>query len=127
LIESADMRRFLATLFIVSCGSVTSFAADTTVKYYQEQMSTGGDAAKLMEVFIAGVGEGVFWANIFGDIQNKNARLYCPRGKLALNGHNYAAILDDEIKKQADRMTASSLLIMGLEETFPCKAEAKGR
>jgi len=103
-------------------------AGTTTVKDYKRDLASDDTRVSgLMKVYVAGLGEGIFWANVFGEVKNKG-RLYCPPEKLALDGHNYLDILDREIKAQSGRMTAAALeeetlgdlLVMGLIETFPC-------
>lgn len=103
-------------------------AAGTTVKDYKRDLASDDTRVSgLVKVYVVGLGEGIFWANVFGEVKNK-ARLYCPPEKLALDGHNYLDILDGEIKAQSSRLTAAELeeqplgdmLVMGLIKTFPC-------
>jgi hypothetical protein len=99
---------------------VSPVGADVTVKLYMQ-----GKNSELLKNYIAGVGTGLSWANIYS-FKEFQKGLYCPPKKLALNTDNYRDILHGEIeylKKHGtldDDTFIEMLLIQGLIRTFPC-------
>lgn len=74
-----------------------------------------------------GIGQGIAWANTAAE-KNK-APIYCQPRTLSMNGTNYIEILDKMIKNFESKTTAKELnefpvamlLVMGLQEAFPCQ------
>jgi len=62
------------------------------------------------------------------EAEKSGVHIYCQPAKLALGTQNYKDILDQEIKSlpaspKVNEMTINILLLLGLQETFPCKGK----
>ncbi len=118
--------RIISALVLFAC--LRLMAADMTVKQYQKDVSSSdqqrSDAAKLL---VMGIGNGVAWANAAAE--KKGSPLYCQPAHFAMNGNNYVEILEKMIKnfesktttKELNAFPAGLLLVMGLQESFPCQ------
>jgi hypothetical protein len=93
---------------------------------YRESIRTH-DGKELMDVYVAGVGEGLGWAN--ASLINRGDRpLYCAPQTLSPNGEFYVSILLSQIKLISTRYSQAELLklpiepevLVGLQNTFPC-------
>ena len=73
---------------------------------------------KLTLLKVEQLGVGISWANT----AFKNKKIYCAPDNLALVDKNYKRILDDELKRgnYSDDIYIGLILLMGLENTFPC-------
>jgi hypothetical protein len=97
------------------------------VKQYKAEMMSDATAT-LTKIYVQGLGDGITWANAAAQAEKKSA-FFCQPDKLILGPQNYIDIIDQQIKERSTRMTAAKLddswigvlLMMGLEETFPCK------
>lgn len=112
---------------------VATTFAETTLKKYKESRNSQNELEKLVIVnYIAGIGEGLVWANTELE-SRKDKPLFCQPKKLALTDENYIQILNDEIKrfeeaktdeserkKVFDSMPIGLFLLKGLIRTFPC-------
>jgi len=119
------MRNILA-LALLACLPMT---AEMTVKQYQKDVNSSdyqtSHAAKL---FVMGMGVGISWANTVA-AEKKNPPLYCVPPQFSMNGDNFVDILDKMIKAAEAKMSAKELndspvgmlLVMGLQESFPCE------
>jgi hypothetical protein len=82
-----------------------------------------------IKMYVMAVGQGISWANTAAE--KNNAPLYCQPAKFSMNGNNYIEILDKMIDTLASKTTAKDLdefpvamvLLLGLQQTFPCQAE----
>ncbi|MBI2680955.1 MAG: hypothetical protein HYX25_08120 [Candidatus Solibacter usitatus] len=100
------MRTLLATLcFLALCAGQGKSQTTVTVKDYRERITR--EPATVIKVYVRGLGEGIFWANMMAN--KKKTPLFCPPPKLALTEENFINILDSTIKKAATRMTDSEL------------------
>jgi len=100
--------------------------AEVTVKEYRTAMARGREV-DAMKVYVKGLGEGVGWANIRA--KSLSAPLYCAPPNFAVGLENFLDILDREIElemkrkmpqAQLDGSMIGLLLVLGLQETFPC-------
>jgi hypothetical protein len=116
------MRSFvMIIIFLLSLLSAPAFA-EVPVKDYQKFKNS-----ESMQMYVAGVGVGFSWANIFM-IDETGKVLYCQPSKLALGTDNYIRILEDEIKRyeatagfqKAQETPIEIILLNGLRKTFPC-------
>ena len=124
------MLRILTIIFCFMCFQIPLSATDITVKEYHKDLH-GRDQYMVgtIKMYVMGIGQGISWANSVAE--KKGAPLYCPAPKLAMNGSNYLGILDEMIDtvaskktaKELDELPVAMLLLMGLEETFPCPAK----
>ena len=99
----------------------TAPASAMSLDQYEEMKKS--DWAK---TYVFGVGQGFLWAN--AEQANKNAPpFYCQSPKVALTADNYLQILNDSIEKRRasskyDKgFPIEGLLMMALQEAFPCK------
>jgi len=108
----------LLSLFIA-----TNSMADVDLKFYKSLTATQKEE---LTDYIAGVGKGIFWAQIIVN-QKYGTKLYCVPSNLALNGDNYIQILNDEISKYnyGDDAPIELILVFGLQHTFPCDIKKK--
>lgn len=92
-------------------------AGGLTLKNYVWFKNNLGDSFKL---YLTGLGDAYAFANNFNE-HRKQAVLFCPN--LALNGHNYAAIMEDEVRRTSmpPETPLSMIMLGGLIKTFPCK------
>jgi hypothetical protein len=81
-----------------------------------EYKKVSNDKLTLLKVEQMGVG--ISWANTTFE----NQKIYCAPSKLALYDKNYKRILDDELKRgnYSDDIYIGLILLVGLENTFPC-------
>jgi hypothetical protein len=76
--------------------------------------------------YIIGVGRGYLWANI--EIKRNGGKpMFCPPENLSINSENIISVLNQKIKDFEkngiikDDWDTEYILLLGLEETFPCK------
>jgi hypothetical protein len=83
----------------------------------RDYKNVSNDELTLLKVYHMGVG--ISWANT----TFQNHKIYCAPPNLALIDRNYKRILDDELKRgeYSDDIYIGLILLMGLENTFPCK------
>jgi hypothetical protein len=102
-----------------------------SVKDYQSIMATKDeDAIRLVTSYIKGLGEGMLYYSIRTE-DTKQTPLFCAPERLALQTKNYVDIIEREIKraaihmpkKELDEVALPTILLSGLEDTFPCKAK----
>lgn len=95
-----------------------------TVKDYKAAIaSKDKNIAFVAAMYLDGVGNGILIAN--AEAQRAGKPLYCSPTKLALTMDNYANIVSDQLERlkkmpDLDEKPVSVLLMVGLEETFPC-------
>jgi hypothetical protein len=81
-----------------------------------------------MKLYVMGAGQGIAWANTAAE--KNNTPLYCQPPNFAMNGDYYIDILDKTIKMLESKTTAKELnelpvgllVLMGLQQSFPCQA-----
>lgn len=117
----ATRHRVLAT---VMCGIVGQSYAMTVGDF--EAMQQSPDDSAVASVYIAGLGEGASWMEAAMVENGMEKRIYCVPAALGLNGHNYLAIYQDQVKRLRERgtpvddMEVGAVLLIGLQHTFPC-------
>jgi hypothetical protein len=118
----------IALLMLVAC--VPLAGAEMTVKqYHKDSHSRNEYIAGGVKMYVMGVGQGIGWANVAA--AKNNAPLYCQPSNFAINANNYIDILNKMIDtfsttttaKELDEFPIGMLLLMGLQQTFPCRAE----
>jgi hypothetical protein len=112
------MREVLSKLLFVTTALGASVAhSEVTVKQYQEM----GKAPEWFEMYLAGLGQGLSWANVSLKTSGQN-QIYCPPPKLSLTSANYIKIMDDEIKARESKpdLMLEPMMLFGLRRTFPC-------
>jgi hypothetical protein len=113
------MNKFYLFIVIFLVIANNSFALD--YKTYREGMESI-ENRNMTIVYIAGVGNGIFWSNIL--LENVgNHKFYCQPEDLTLNGDHYVSILDNFIidKKMKDDTPVDMVLFYALVDKFPCK------
>ena len=125
--------RKLFLLFLLLFASVSAYS-QVSVKLKEYDLMD--DKTKEITVFyIAGVGNGLSWANIAA-VEEKQKPLYCPPSKLSLGFDNYKSFIDTELKRAKensnkwtyDNMDIGQAMLLHLQEIFPCKKDgAYGR
>jgi hypothetical protein len=123
--------RPLLIVFLLAV-DVTGANAQMSVKDYQDILATkDSDAMHVVTSYIKGVGDGfVFYGARAEDSMNQKP-LFCQPDKLPLRTENFVDIINNEIKRAATRMPKEKLdkiplatiLLSGLQETFPCKTK----
>jgi len=117
----------MRTLFMLTLLCLPLVAADMTVKQYQKEVhSSDRDRADAVKMYVIGIGQGIAWAN--GGREEQRAPIRQPP-KFSRDRNNYIDILDKMIKTFESKTTAKDLnefpvgmlLIMGLQQTFPCQ------
>jgi hypothetical protein len=122
------MRRRLrmSLVVVVSIALPAASLGEIDISKYRESIRTH-DGKEFMDVYVAGVGEGLDWAN--ASLINRGDRpLYCAPRTLSPNGEFYVSILLSQIKLISTRYTEEELgklpiepeLLVGLQNTFPC-------
>jgi hypothetical protein len=100
--------------------------SEIDISKYRESIRTqhGKD---LMDVYVAGIGEGLDWAN--AELVRRGDRpLYCAPQTLSPSGEFFVSILQSQIKLASTQNTEEELgktfiepeLLVGLQNTFPC-------
>ena len=85
----------------------TPVNAEVTYKDYERLKNEPG-----FEDYIAGVGKGYFWANIYLALEDQHP-LCCQPKKLALNSRNYWEVLDRYLsKKNVDESFSVEMLLL---------------
>lgn len=86
---------------------VQDAGAGTVGEYHKMTRAAGAypAASNSLKAYVAGLGQGMFWANVALKAQGKE-KLYCPPPTLALNVDNYLSILDKEVGKPTTRDTS---------------------
>jgi hypothetical protein len=80
--------------------------------------------------YITGVGVGLKWANVLAH-QGTGKWLYCQPARLSLAGANYVNMTDEAVKEwrisrtDVDDPAVELLLLLKLQEVFPCPAPPK--
>jgi hypothetical protein len=99
--------------------SVRAGRSEITVKQFRETKDETN-----FKIYINGVGRGFLWANVFLDRAGKPL-LYCQPPKLALGSDNYIQLLtnyiDDNKHEVKDDAVVEALLLLALQEAFPCR------
>jgi hypothetical protein len=121
------MRTLIAIGFLFVLANVAPLKANTTVKQYRNELvSSNISTVHFAKIYIYGLGEGFLFANF--EAKEKNTPLFCQPAKLSLTMDNYVEMLDQKIAElskriseaQLDDLTIAPLLLLALEETFPC-------
>lgn len=123
--------RSLLIIFLLAVG-VTGANAQMSVKQYQDIIATGdSDAINLVTSYIKGLGDGFVFYSVRAEDSVKQQPLFCQPDNLALHTENFVDIVNREIKKavgamskeKLDAVPLATVLLSGLQETFPCKAK----
>lgn len=81
------------------------------------------NTSKNFKWYVAGVGSGLFWANIDSSERGLGG-IYCPPRQLALSVDTYMEILKKELNSYGARYNLDTplplVLMSGLKRTFPC-------
>jgi len=117
---------FLVFFFLFMSGGAHS---QVSVKLKEYDLMDG-KTKELTIFYIAGVGNGLSWANI-ALVEGKQKPLYCPPSKLSLGFDNYKSFIDSELKKAKensnkwayDNMDLGQAMLLHLQEIFPCKRD----
>ena len=115
------MKKLVLIALVITCQS--SFAMDASA--YLEANTPA--RKQVLEMYIAGVGQGFFWANIEAKNATKVA-LFCPPTTMTLNSQNYVALLDQQIalykdtNRVKDTLPVELVLLRALQDNFPCKS-----
>ena len=98
---------------------------EITVKDYREFVAGQPAERSLMYLYIAGIGDGIRWANIEATLRKQP--FYCPADKLPMETPDLLDILNREIEGAAknkvskfDEMPIGAVLLAGLIRAFPC-------
>ena len=119
-------QRLRASLLVLIFALPATSWGEIDISKYRESIRTH-DGKELMDVYVAGVGEGLDWAN--ASLINRGDRpLYCAPQTLSPSGEFYVSILQSQIKLVSTRYTEEELgklpiepeLLVGLQNTFPC-------
>jgi hypothetical protein len=106
----------------------TAARAEISVKQYLTVApSRDQSLIEMTTAYINGMGAGFTWAN--GRLNARGMpKLFCTPRSLSLNANNYIDILDKQISRMSQKETPGLddlpigfVLLLGLEETFPCK------
>ena len=115
------MNRLVFIAMLTACQS--SFSMDASA-----YLEANNPARKqVVAMYVAGVGQGFFWANEEAKNTAKVA-LYCPPNTMALNPQNYVALLDQQLtfykdtSRFKDTMPIELVLLRALQDNFPCKS-----
>ena len=122
------MNKNIALCFLGIAFLFSTAEASINTKIYKEAKKVGGEAWKLTENYINGVGVGLVVAN--GILHaRKQDFIYCPPENLTLNSQNYISIIDDALKHPNslfnDEFPIEFVLARGLQDTFPCEWGSK--
>ena len=97
-------------------------------EYIKRSKSEDKNQRQAMNIYVLGLGEGLFWANI-GMKEKHNVSLFCLPKNLPLAPSHYSKILNEAIDKYKETESIKTaqnddvlglLLLTGLEEHFPC-------
>jgi hypothetical protein len=123
------MRSLLVVLLLLTLSVAQMNAVTTlTVKKYRSDMASDL-SRQIVTVYIRGMGEGMIWINT--KLEREKRPLFCLTEQVVLNDDNYIDIIDAQIKKLAavttqaelDDFQVGTILMYGLQATFPCKAK----
>jgi hypothetical protein len=123
------MRSLLVVLLLLTLSVAQMNAVTTlTVKKYRSDMASDL-SRQIVTVYIRGMGEGMIWINT--KLEREKRPLFCLTEQVALNDDNYIDIIDAQLKKLAavttqaelDDFQVGTILMYGLQATFPCKAK----
>lgn len=128
------MRRYMRPLLIVVLFSASAIVASAqmSVKDYRDIVATNdSDALRLVTSYIKGIGDGFVFYGVRAEDSMNQKPLFCQPDKLPLRTENFVDIISNEIKRAATRMPKEKLdkiplatiLLSGLQETFPCKTK----
>jgi hypothetical protein len=98
--------------------------AEVMVKDYREAMAGSPAEKSVMEIYIAGVGSGINWANVLATTRKQP--FYCQPEKLLLGTSDKLDIINREIEGASARINnldtwpIGVLLLDGLMKKFPC-------
>lgn len=108
------MRTALATALLLSASQLPAAAMTVRELNALDQGMT--------EIFLAGLGEGIFWANAAGSTLHQAAELYCPPKNLGLTGTQYVDIFRSHVRDnpQLRSEEVGLVMMMALRATFPC-------
>lgn len=118
-----------ALLFLLS---VVCAQAQMSVGEYQKSMATKDpDVINLVKTYIKGIGDGFVYFGVRAESSPKFTPLFCQPDGLALRTENFVDILNGEIKKASaamskeklDQVPIPTILLSGLQATFPCKGK----
>ena len=114
----------MATLLLLILGAFEA-KAELKVKDYRKAMGSGNSMiVGTTKMYVLGLGEGMEWANATVG----SMKIYCQPGKLVMRMENYMQILDRKIESMSssgnraeiDGDDIGMVLLLGLQETFPC-------
>lgn len=126
------MRKLVAILALMLV--TASWSEGMSLKDYLIMRNSGDIASKnFITNYVGGIGQGLSWANATVE-QKYNSKLFCQPEELLLYPNNHVSILDKAIEKYKDMDFVKNiinryqdtdilgmLLLLGLEETFPCE------
>lgn len=122
--DTSTMRKLMISLVLIAA----SFNVYSQVTVKLKEYDLMDEKAKEVTVFyIAGIGNGLSWANV-ASVEGKQKPLYCPPTKLSLGFDNYKSFVDAELKKAKqnsnkwtyENMDLGQALLIHLQEVFPC-------
>ena len=117
------MRRPYRLMLIALMFAPQLASAQITIEQYR-QARLAKDQSSL-QIYIAGVVDGIYWANIA--LKSERARpLYCMPDGLAFNSDNAIYLIDSTLKKPNNKFVSSDtpigiVLLQAIKDEFPCK------
>jgi len=113
-------------LLISACLLGGSSYAAMTYKAYRDAKKADEAGWILMRMYINGLGHGLQVANAELEMRNER-QLYCAPPNLSMNQGNYVDLLESTLSNSKspipDNTDIDSVLLIGLQKTFPCKSE----
>lgn len=129
------MKKFIMALAFVVVSASPAFAVFTVQDFLDIQSGNCQECKNNFRKYLSGMANGIQYMQIAMRIKVKALPLYCPPQRLALSVDNYFDILEREITTQMislknkengdlDRLLKrliQSILVLGLQNTFPCE------
>jgi hypothetical protein len=121
------MQRFFNTRFF---GSLSSFvlslallspASAFTIADYKRITSTSKSEQQIMEMYVIGTGQGIFWSSAYNKA-NGNSRIFCTPPKMPFTGDVILSVFNKAVKENRFKPTddLELALIYELIRVFPC-------
>lgn len=108
----------VSIIFLLFSGQLQAL----TVGEYKDFIAKNAASKEVAEVYLAGIGQGIFAATAFQRSLNQ-AEIFCPPVDLVITGQLTNKIFNDALakRKNIDLLPANLFLINELVSLYPCK------
>ncbi len=108
---------FISVLIFSLCGVSNAL----TISEYKQKINNP-TLKPLIEVYVSGIGQGIFWSSIYNKV-NGGSELLCPPKKMAFTGKIVLSVWNNAISENRfkDDDIVSLSMINEYQRVFPCK------